>query len=140
MVNVARQRVAIAVIGFAALCVVGYFVAPYAPIEALLVSSLCLAISTPILVGAILLLRRAGGFGALLQVAGSAALFLVSLFQLFTSLIAHYGFRVGLGDPIVLLRSVETAAEVPMNILWFLTLLFPLGFLWYTLGVKRQTI
>ena len=140
MVSASRKRLVCIAAGLAALCVVGYLVAPYAPIEALLVSSLWLLIATPILVAAILLLRRVGGLGTLLQVVGSAALFLASVFKFISSLIAHYAYRKGLGDPLVLLRSPNSVAAVPLKIVLYLTPLFPLGFLLYALRVKQRTI
>lgn len=123
----------------AALCVLGYMLSPYRPIEGLSVSHLWLMISVLLFLGSVFLLHRGGGIGVVLQLAGSGALLLTSLFDLATSWIGHYGHDYGLGDPIPILNSLKTPlVEIPMIILGFFTLLFPVGFLIYTVRASRE--
>ena len=92
----------------AAFCIVGYILSPYRPVEGLRVAHLWLLFSTLLFAGSVLLLRRCGGVGVLLQVAGSAALLLLNLFDFATNWIGHYAVDYGLGDPIPILNALKT--------------------------------
>jgi hypothetical protein len=140
MVRNATARVALSVAVFAALCVVGYIVSPYRPVEGLRVAYLWLFIAMLLFAGSVILLRRVGGTGALLQVGGSAAMLLLNLFDFVANRIGHHAVDYGLGDPVPILRSLQTPViEIPMGILGFLTLLFPIGFFLYAARVSGRT-
>jgi hypothetical protein len=106
-------------------------------VEGLRVSELWLLIATFLLVGSIFLFRRVGGLGTVLRLVGATALFLLKVFEFSMSWIGRYGYDLGLGDPIVLLRSLKNV-EIPANIVGFLSLFFPIGFLVYALRTKPQ--
>lgn len=132
MVSTSTMRIMRVALVLVALCVVGYLVSPFHPVEGLRIAYLWLFISIPLFAGSMLLLHRIGGWGVLLQVVGSAALLLLKLFDFVTSWIGHYAVDYGLGDPIVILDALHTPfVEIPMGVLAFLTLLFPAGFLIY---------
>ncbi|HEY5991912.1 MAG TPA: hypothetical protein VIU10_04975 [Candidatus Udaeobacter sp.] len=129
MVRASRKRFLLITVIFAAVCVVGYILSPYRPVEGLRVAHLWLLISVFLFIGSVFLVRRVGGIGALLQLVGSAALLLINLFDFITNWIGHYAVDYGLGDPIPILRSLQAPIiQIPVNICAFLTLLFPIGF------------
>ena len=141
MVSASKKRFLLIAASLAALCIIGYLVSLFRPVEGLEVAHLWLLISVLLFVGSVFLLRRAGGLGALLQVIGSTALLLMNLFDFATNWIGHYAVDYGLGDPIPILRSLQTPViEIPMNICAFLTLSFPVGFLMYATRVRTRTI
>ena len=75
----------------------------------------------------------------MLQLAGSIALVLVALFAFATSWIGHYAAYYGLGDPNRILNSLHTPfVQVPMNILGFAALLFPIGFVVHAVRKSRK--
>jgi hypothetical protein len=106
--------------------------------EVFIIDSRLLLLASVLLVASIFLFRRVGGLGPLLQLVGSAAYFLAHLYDVIISAGFRYGF-IRPGSYLFAGCLERPIVAVPIDILRLVSLLFPIGFLWFALRgtVKR---
>jgi hypothetical protein len=106
--------------------------------SAFVFDSRLLVLAVILLVASIVLFRKTSGIPTLLLLIGSAAYFVAHLHDFIISLGMSHGFILP-GSWLFPGCLERPEVAVPFDILRFVSLLFPIGFLWYALrsGTKR---